>query len=286
MNTPVKKRGNQFYYTLVLLLPLIFALFCIDVVCVIYILHWQKIRELGEESFFLLLFAIAAALHIVVYYLWSIAGKNANTRFSLDGDDLVVQNPEGIQRIPLVSIEKITFSPRRWFEHWMKIKGSGNLILVTIFQMGIPVFLMDLKIGFDRSEAAIPADDFLFKRFFRRALNFEQAGERFREHFSAIMALYIGLPALLYVINLALTLRLIDYVFWIISGSIMVLFSVILAEKIISGKVNSALLNDPFSIPPRDRDWEKTVYINTLFWGVLIFIGASVVVIVVNMLMR
>ncbi|MHC4872147.1 MAG: hypothetical protein ACYTFY_09910 [Planctomycetota bacterium] len=234
---------------------------------------WLPREDIMYIALYLPLFSIFSGA-----FCWYIYFCNTKIRISLTDNELIYTNRKGTFMIPYSSINKLKLPSGRLWGGWVLVKSEIKSICITYSIEGIDEFLISFKKALDVNGFSRCYDRNLFFQFYRTSVNVNNLWERvysliWKYIFSVLITVLFS-ACFTYHINL----KSLEAGFYSVMSGYYAILIYLISEIIIYRNLLKNSNEEEFTCPPRDLDYEKSVYKRSVLYGAM---GYFIVLVVV-----
>lgn len=177
----------------------------------------------------------------------------------LTEEEIIYNNAKGEIKIPYESIKALKFPSIKYVGGWMKIIHSKGNIRLTVVLEDIGDMVSSLKNKLDEKNISNVYKDKAIFNFIKTANYSDQSWERIYEYikqFIIIASVSLGVGAVFAAFIMEIPVQII-----VLAGSLIGPFIVYIISEIIFGrKLAKGAAKEKFSVPNRDKQFEKKTY--------------------------
>lgn len=233
--------------------------------------------EIGAPATLVLLYiALVASFAALGFLLRRFIYRMAGVRIRVEDGKLWYERRNGTAIVPLDAIERLEFPSIRYSGGWLKVVSSNETLQIMLVLQGIGNLLMELKEAMDRLGLQDRYDRRKFFNFYKTAVFSDQSLDRqcaiFWKWISATIALAVPEIVLAHRTPFAI----VGVVLWPLGCWILVTGACFLPELLFGLRVAQLSDEQTFTCPPRDRQYEKSVYRKAFAIAALIYIAVVI----------
>jgi hypothetical protein len=209
---------------------------------------------------------------------WWIYYRLAGVAITLEDDALVYRYRGGVKRLPYDHLEPLRFPSVRYVGGWVALRSGENTIRLTVVVEGIGALLQELKTALDSRGLSDRYDKDRFYGFLKTAEYCDQSWERVYGIFWRYIFATLGGAALGAAVGLIASMRPLAIIAWATVSALWPTGIFAVTEFHFGRRVAKLSEEASFTCPPRDLEWERTIYRKAIAWGLgsyLFFTGLA-----------
>lgn len=219
--------------------------------------------------------------------LWYIYYRMAGIRVSVGEDALIYRNRRGEKNIPFDAISCLKFPSIPYTGGWIKIISKSNTIRLTVVLQNIGDFLQELKNALDHKGLCGCYDRRKFFRFLKTSVYADQSWERLYSIFRKLILATVLSASAGGIYAISTGLGIFRIISWIALSIIWPAAIYLYAEFMFARRLAKQSNEELFTCPPRDKAYEKSLYLKTAIFGIsFYFIVSSLVFILLKTSVR
>lgn len=237
---------------------------------------------LGEEDAVIKI-AIAVTGGVGILFLaaeaaviWFFFRRFANISVTLTEDTLIYKNIKGITKIPLDQIQRLEFPSVKYLGGWVKIVYPGGNIRLTVVLEKIGDLIKELKDALDKREKQSTYNSKTMFNFYKTATYSDQSWERLYEVFPKLVVACV-LNLLIEIGACIATGQWQGMELWIAVSAVLPVLIWGIAELVMMAKSASMSFEYYFEVAPRDKSFEKKIYIAFFTLYAVLYLFATAV---------
>jgi len=168
----------------------------------------------------------------------------------------------------------------RFIGGWMKITAGKETIRLTAVIKNIGDLLMELRRALEAKGKGDCMDPRKFYSFLKTAVYVDQSWERFYDYFGRMVLVGCGLGVMVLFLGWILNMGLQRVIIWVTCSLIWYLILFLIDEIAYIRHFARGADQRTCTFPSRDKEREKYIFANTSLWGIMGFMGVSLILIV------
>jgi len=247
-------------------------------------IYWSPLPVLYPLVMLLFFFSFFSFLMGVLawYFYWRMAG----VCISLNGESIIYKYRRGEKRIPFDNISHLKFFSFPYLGGWIKIISKDHTIRLTVALENISNFLQELKTALDQRGLSDVYDRAKFFSFLKTAVVVEQSGTRLYTIFWKLILITIVAGGIGFIFAMLSHYGIQGMKFWIIISALWPTVIYLASEIIFAWRIAKKSVKESFSCPPPDPVYERIVYRKAILIGTALYLGVSIVVLVLLLFLR
>lgn len=197
----------------------------------------------------------------------------------LTEEEIIYNNAKGEIKIPYESIKALKFPSIKYVGGWMKIVHSNGNIRLTVVLEDIGDMVSSLKNKLDEKNISNVYKDKAIFNFIKTANYSDQSWERVYEYlkqFIIVTLVSLGIGAVFTAFIMEIPIKIVVFATSLIGPFIVYIIS----EIIFGRKLAKGAAKEKFSVPNRDKQFEKKIYKWAFVIYLIIFLIIQIILIV------
>lgn len=209
------------------------------------------------------------------FFLWYLYYRLAGVRVILEDDSITYKHRSGETRIDINKITEIGLPSIPYLGGWITVAAGKEKIRLTVVVSEIGDFVRSLKTSLDKIGLADRYNEAKLFLFLKTAVFSDQSWDRIYSLFWKLVAATIGIGG----IGIATALISNKGGFpWALLSLIFPTLVYLFTEIVFVARFAKVSVRESFFVPPRDVDYENSVYKVSMVVGMIIYLTIALVI--------